>query len=108
MYLLETDFIPDEPVFRGRPQKPLLILLEFLRRDRPVMEICFTRYEYKDAASCRSTFAKTIRYNHLENQVAVRLSGRKVYLIRLSSSRQVDDHGSGKQPVAVNRSSQKQ
>ena len=84
MYLLETDYIPDQRSFRGRPQKPLLILQEFLRRDQRVMEICFTHFEYKDAASCRSTFAKAICNYHLERQVAVQVSGRKVYLIRLS------------------------
>ena len=84
MYLLDTDYVPEQGSYRGRPQKPLLILLEFLRREREVMEVCFTHHEYKDAASCRSTFAKTIKYYHLDGQVAVRLSGRKVYLIRLS------------------------
>ena len=84
MYLQDTDFIPDQSSFRGRPQKPLLILQDFLRRNRQVMELCFTRFEYKDADSCRATFAKAIRYYHLEGQVAVRASGRKVYLIRLN------------------------
>ena len=84
MYLLETDFMPAESSFRGRPQKPLLILQDFLRRDRPVMEVVFSRFEYKDAASCRSTFAKAIRYYRLDRQVAVRLIDRKVYLVRLS------------------------
>ena len=84
MYLLETDFMPAESSFRGRPQKPLLILQDFLRRDRPVMEVVFSRFEYKDAASCRSTFAKAIRYYRLDRLVAVRLIDRKVYLVRLS------------------------
>ena len=66
MYLQDTDFIPDQSSFRGRPQKPLLILQDFLRRNRQVMEVVFTRFEYKDAASCRSTFAKAIKYHHLE------------------------------------------
>ena len=83
MYLLETDFVPEENCFRGRPQKPLLLLLEFIRRNRKVMEVCFTRYEYKDASSCRSTFAKAIHYYGMEKQIAVRVSGKKVYLIRL-------------------------
>ena len=47
------------------------------------MELCFTRYEYKDAASCRSTFAKAIKYYRLDRQVAVRLTGRRVYLVKL-------------------------
>ena len=85
MYLLETDYEPDQRSYRGRPQKPLLILQEFLRRNLPVMEVCFSHFEYKDAASCRSTFAKTIKYYHLDEQVAVRASGRKVYLVNLSS-----------------------
>ena len=84
MYLLETDYIPGQRSFRGRPQKPLLILQEFLRRDHRVMELVFSRFEYKDAASCRSTFAKAIQYYHLDRQVAVQISGRKVYLVRLS------------------------
>ena len=84
MYLLETDFVPEENRFRGRPQKPLLLLQDFQRRNRRVMEVSFTRYEYKDAASCRSTFAKAIKYHGLEGQVAVRVSGKKVYLIRLN------------------------
>ena len=83
MYLIETDYVPEQSAFRGRPQKPLLILMEFLRRDRKVMEICFTRYEYKDAASCRSTFATAIKYYRLDRQVAVRLTGRRVYLVKL-------------------------
>lgn len=84
MYLLDTDYTPAESIFRGRPQKPLLILQEFLRKDRRVMQVCFTRFEYKDASSCRSTFAKAIRYYHLEKRVAVRASGQKVYLIKLN------------------------
>ena len=83
MYLLETDYDPGLSCFRGRPLKPLLLLREFLRRGERVMQVSFTRYEYKDAASCRATFARAIKYHHLEDQVAVRLSGRKVYLIRL-------------------------
>ena len=84
MYLLDTNDNPSAAKFRGRPQKPLLILQEFLRRDRAVMEVVFTRFEYKDAASCRATFAKAIRYYHLERYVSVRVSGRKVYLVRLN------------------------
>ena len=84
VYLQETDFVPEQRHFRCRPQKPLLILQEFLRRDRRVMEVCFTRFEYKDAASCRSTFAKSIRTYRLDRKIAVCVSGRKVYLIRLS------------------------
>ena len=85
MYLLDTDANPTAPKHRGRPQKPLLLLQDFLRRKQRVMEVSFTRYEYKDAASCRSTFAKAIQYYGLDDQVAVRISGTKVYLIRLSS-----------------------
>ena len=88
MRLIETDYNPEQITFHGRPQKPLLLLEEFLRRNRRVMEVSFTRYEYKDAASCRSTFAKAIRYHGLEGQVAVRVSGRKVYLIRLNASQE--------------------
>ena len=84
MYLQDTDYKPDQCGYRGRPQKPLLLLQDFLRRNRRVMEVSFTRYEYKDAASCRSTFAKAIKYHGLEGQVAVRVSGKKVYLIRLN------------------------
>ena len=84
MRLVETNFNPEQITFHGRPQKPLLLLQDFLRRNRRVMEISFTRYEYKDAASCRSTFAKAIKYHGLEGQVAVRVSGKKVYLIRLN------------------------
>ena len=83
MYLLDTEYLPSHSSYRGRPQKPLLLLQEFLRRDRAVMELVFTRFEYKDAASCRATFAKAIRYYHLERYVSVRVSGRKVYLVRL-------------------------
>ena len=82
MYLLDTEYLPNQSSYRGRPQKPLLLLQEFLRRDRAVMELVFTRFEYKDAASCRATFAKAIRYYHLERYVSVRVSGRKVYLVR--------------------------
>ena len=84
MRLVETNFNPEQTTFHGRPQKPLLLLQDFLRRNRRVMEVSFTRYEYKDAASCRSTFAKAIKYHGLEGQVAVRVSGKKVYLIRLN------------------------
>ena len=83
MYLLDTEYLPNHSSYRGRPQKPLLLLLEFIRRNRKVMEVCFTRYEYKDASSCRSTFAKAIHYYGMEKQIAVRVSGKKVYLIRL-------------------------
>ena len=82
MYLLETDFNPNQRRFKSRPQKPLLLIQEFLRRNQQVMEVCFTRYEYKDAASCRSTFAKAIAYYGLEEKVSVKASGNKVYLIR--------------------------
>lgn len=84
MRLVETNYNPEQITFHGRPQKPLLLLQDFLRRNRRVMEVSFTRYEYKDAASCRSTFAKAIKYHGLEGQVAVRVSGKKVYLIRLN------------------------
>ena len=83
MYLLDTEYLPNHSSYRGRPQKPLLLLQEFLRRDRAVMELVVARVEYKDAASCRATFAKAIRYYHLERYVSVRVSGRKVYLVRL-------------------------
>ncbi len=82
MYLIDTDYNPEQSRFRSRPQKPLLLLQEFIRKGRPVMEVVFTRYEYKDAASCRATFAKAIKYHHLESQVSVRAQGRKVYLVR--------------------------
>ena len=82
MYLLDTEYLPNHSSYRGRPQKPLLLLQEFLRRDRAVMEVVFTRFEYKDAASCRATFAKAIRYHHLERYVSVHVQGRKVYLTR--------------------------
>ena len=84
MYLLDTDANPSAPRYRGRPQKPLLLLQEFLRRNRQTMEVVFTRFDYKDAGSCRATFAKAIKYYHLERYVAVRVSGRKVYLVRLN------------------------
>ena len=83
MYLLDTDANPSAPRYRGRPQKPLLLLQEFLRRSRPVMEVVFTRFEYRDADSCRATFAKAIKYHHLQDQVVVRSAGRKVYLLKL-------------------------
>ena len=85
MRLLKTDFNPERNHFRRRPQKPLLLLQDFLRRDQNVMEVSFTRYEYKDASSCRSTFAKAIQYYGLEDQVSVRTAGGRVYLIRLRS-----------------------
>lgn len=91
MYLVETDYTPDQSQFRGRPQKPELLLREFLRRKHRVMEVSFSRYEYKDASSCRSTFAKAIRYYGLEEKVAVRVSGSKVYLIRLSSQKKEEE-----------------
>lgn len=83
MYLLDTDYTPEQSTFRGRPQKPYLVLQDFLRQNRNIMQVCFTRYEYKDAASCRSTLAKAIQYYHLEKQVAVRVSGTKVYLMKI-------------------------
>ncbi len=82
MYLLETGGKPAAPQYRGRPQKPLLLLQEFLRRNKKTMEVVFTRFEYKDASSCRATFAKAIRYYHLERYVSVHVQGRKVYLVR--------------------------
>ncbi|MBQ3803182.1 MAG: hypothetical protein II845_05740 [Oscillospiraceae bacterium] len=84
MYLREISEFPAAPTFRSRPQKPLLLLREFLSRNRQIMKLSFTNYEYQDAASCRATFAKAIKYHHLEGQVAVRLSGDQVYLIRLN------------------------
>ena len=91
MRLLKTDYNPEQVRFHRRPQKPLLLLQDFLRRKQRVMEVSFTRYEYKDAASCRSTFAKAIKYYGLDDQVAVRISGTKVYLIRLSSQQKEED-----------------
>ena len=91
MYLIETDYNPDQTFFRGRPQKPLLLLREFLRRKQRVMEVSFNQFEYKDAVSCRSTFAKAIRYYGMEQQVAVRVSGNRVYLIRLGSSQKEEE-----------------
>ena len=82
MYLQDSDFYPEQSSYRGRPQKPLLILQEFLRRNRRSMEVCFTHFEYKDACSCRSAFAKAIRYYGLEKQVSVHVRGSKVYLVK--------------------------
>lgn len=83
--LLKSEFNPEQVHFRRRPQKPLLLLQDFLRRSQDVMEIRFNGGEYKDAASCRSTFAKAIRYYGLEDQVAVRATRSKVYLLRLGT-----------------------
>ena len=83
--LLKSAHSAEQIRFRQRPQKPLLLLQDFLRRNQNVMEISFNGYEYKDAASCRSTFAKAIRYYGLEDQVAVRATGSKVYLLRRST-----------------------
>lgn len=88
MYLIDTDYSPAQSTFRSRPQKPLLLLQEFLRQGKPVMEVVFTRYEYRDAGSCRATFAKAIKYHHLESLVSVRSQGRKVYLVREESNEQ--------------------
>ena len=85
MRLLKTDYNPEQVRFHHRPQKPLLLLQDFLRRNQNVMEISFNGFEYKDAASCRSTFAKAIRYYGLEDQVAVRATRSKVYLLRRST-----------------------
>ncbi len=82
MYLIETDYTPDQSSFRNRPQKPLLLIRQFLSSGDSVAEIRFSHFEYKDAASCRSTFAKTIKYYNLQQQVSVRMAGKKVYLIR--------------------------
>ena len=82
MYLIETDYTPDQSSFRNRPQKPLLPIRQFLSSGDSVAEIRFSHFEYKDAASCRSTFAKTIKYYNLQQQVSVRMAGKKVYLIR--------------------------
>ena len=80
MYLIETDYNPEQSQFRGRPQKPVLLLREFLRRKYRVMEVSFNRYEYKDAASCRSTFAKAIKYHGLEPPCVISLLTAKRYL----------------------------
>ena len=85
MMLLKSENNQEQVRFRRRSQKPLLLLQDFLRRNQNVMEISFNGYEYKDAASCRSTFAKAIRYYGLEEQIAVHATGGKVYLIRLST-----------------------
>ena len=82
MYLLDTDENPKARSYRSRPQKPLLILQEFLRRGRRVMEVVFTRFEYKDADSCRATFAHAIKKYELGKHVSVHVKGRKVYLMR--------------------------
>lgn len=83
--LLKSALSPEQIRFRQRPQKPLLLLQDFLRRNQNVMEISFNGAEYKDAASCRSTFAKAIRYYGLEDLVAVRATRSKVYLLRLGT-----------------------
>lgn len=82
MYLLDTEVNPTSRPYRSRPQKPLLILQDFLRRNRKVMEVVFTRFEYKDAASCRSTFAHAIKKYDLGRYVSVHVKGSKVYLER--------------------------
>ena len=82
MYLLDTDVNPSARTYRSRPQKPLLLLQEFLRRDKKVMEVVFTRFEYKDAISCRSTFAHAIKKYDLGKYVSVHVEGSKVYLER--------------------------
>ena len=89
--LLKSEYNPEQIHFRQRPQKPLLLLQDFLRRNQDVMEISFNGYEYKDAASCRSTFAKAIRYYGLEDQVAVRTTRSKVYLLRRSTPKKEEE-----------------
>ena len=69
----------------------LMLLKSENDRNQNVMEISFNGYEYKDAASCRSTFAKAIRYYGLEEQIAVRATGGKVYLIRLSTQKREEE-----------------
>ena len=89
--LLKSELNPEQIHFRQRPQKPLLLLQDFLRRKQDVMEISFNGYEYKDAASCRSTFAKAIRYYGLEDQVAVRTTRSKVYLLRRNTPKREEE-----------------
>lgn len=89
--LLKSEQNPEQVRFRRRPQKPLLLLQDFLRRNQNVMEIRFNGGEYKDAASCRSTFAKAIRYYGLEDQVAVRTTRSKVYLLRRNTPKREEE-----------------
>ena len=38
MYLLDTEVNPTSRPYRSRPQKPLLLLQDFLRRNRKVIQ----------------------------------------------------------------------
>lgn len=82
MYLLDADFSFERQPVRSRPKNlhPMEIIEAFRRTLKPVMEVRFTRFEYKDTNSCRSTFANSLSRMHLPHIQVVSRGGR-VYLI---------------------------
>ena len=82
MYLMDTnyDFSQSRSTFRKRNQHPVWLVQEFARSSKPVMEVVFTRNEYCNAASCRSTFANAIARMKMPH-ILVRIRAGRVFLV---------------------------
>lgn len=82
MFLLDSDFdFEHEPRrFRPRNLHPSRVIEQFQRSGKPVMELSFNDYEYKDTGSCRSTFANALKKKGLSHIVVKTRRGR-VFLV---------------------------
>lgn len=82
MYLIDTDIdLSRTPRnFHTRNQRPSRIIEAFRRSGKPIMEVVFTRYEYKNSLSCRSTFANALSRMNIR-QIRVVTRNGKVYLV---------------------------
>ena len=82
MYLVNSDIDLEHQRrgFKSRNQDPARILDAFQRSGRRQVQLVFTRNEYKNAYSCRSTFANAITRMNIPH-IQVRTLNGKVYLI---------------------------
>ena len=92
MYLVDTDIdLTNTPrAFRTKTAQPSRIIDAFQRTGKPIMEVVFTKHEYKNSLSCRSTFANAIRRMNVHHIHVITRNGR-VYLINMLTGDFDDD-----------------
>ena len=74
------DFEREPRAYHARNIRPAEVIQDFRRSCKPVMELKFTKHEYRDCSSCRATFANAIRAMGLGHLRVTSKNGR-VYLI---------------------------
>ena len=82
MFLIDSDIdLSSTPrAYKSRDFDPRQILDYFLRSGKHQVEVVFTCHEYKNAYSCRNTFATAITRMHATDLEAKTLNGH-VYLV---------------------------